>query len=244
MEKPNPPKIIRGAELKEFVFYPAEDYTLETSSRDSELLIRQDPAIVARLIEQAKNEGIQQGIIQGQKQGYEAGMSDGIEIGIKKGLEYAREDLKEAVDLLNQLSANFKLRENEIFEQAKPGLIRFLLAVCERILLRELSQPETMAKQLECLLNHAKNLIKDSQVEIALAPEDFEMLEQHLHRIVYDREDFPHLHFTTDKGVAQGNCRIESRLGMLNFNIARLLKDIEEQVLEHREEPNSSEERA
>jgi flagellar biosynthesis/type III secretory pathway protein FliH len=50
--------------------------------------------------------------------------------------------------------------------------------------------------------------------------------------IGYSSEDWQNINFIANEGMQRGNCRLETPLGLVNFDIERLLRDLEIKVLE------------
>lgn len=180
----------------------------------------------------AERAGYNQGLLEGQQQGYEAGKSEGYELGLKQGHEQSLADLRSTISLFNQAADAFALKQKELFEQAKPEIISFCMAVCERILKRELSDSHSFKLLIETILREAKSILVGVSAEIAISPEDLVMIEQNIHEIDYNKEDFNGLIFTVDDSLERGNCRLETSLGLINFDLRRLLSDLEKEVLE------------
>lgn len=231
-------KIIRGAKIEGFMFLapegesPSESQAMESSEiKSQESKISKEKSI-SNLLNQAQKAGYKQGLKEGQQQGYEAGKSEGLDMGIKQGYEIARSSLRSTIALLNNIVDAFKINQEEIYEQIKPEIIKFALSCCETLLRKELSNPKNFAAQIETLLTLGKPILKEVSVDIILAPEDLSMLEQSINDIAYEKEDFKSLNFVADKSIERGNCRLESSLGLVNFDINRLLSDLEKHVLE------------
>jgi flagellar biosynthesis/type III secretory pathway protein FliH len=99
------------------------------------------------------------------------------------------------------------------------------------MLRRTLSDSRVFVDLIESLLAETKNILKDGVVTIALAPEDLELFEHELQTIIYDKEEIKKLNFIADKTIERGNSRVETSLGLVNFDIKRMLADLEKKIL-------------
>ena len=169
---------------------------------------------------------------QGLQDGYETGKSEGLDIGFKHGIEKSREELKSSIILLNTIAAAFRAKQEEAFEQAKPEIINFSITICEAMLRSELSKPKVFQEQIKRLLIHAKEILKDVSIDVVVSPEDWKMLEQSLSTSSSDIEDLRKVNFIADKTMEKGNCRLETSLGLVNFDVKRHLNDLERRLLE------------
>lgn len=243
--KPSTPKrIIRGALIEGITFCPSstskeplameqakQHFNLSKTLRKKIVLQKVKAHELEEIWQAGIEEGYRKGLHEGQKQGYEAGKEEGIEEGFKEGADQIRAELKVAIELTNKIASNLLSKKEEIFNQLKPEIIKFSLAVSEKMLRKELSHAKSFLELLEKLFDEAKNIIKDTNVSIYLAPEDATMLEKEIHHLELDQEGFSNATFISDPMIPRGNCRIETPLGLINFDIERLLTDLEEKIL-------------
>lgn len=241
MKKQSPTKqIIKDAQVEGFVFCSFSNQQKEEKSND--LLESYSTPEASSISTKFKKSNVswkyaeqlayQRGLKEGQQQGYEVGKSEGLDIGLKEGFENAKNALKSVIDLLNHITESFQNKQKEMFEVAKPEIIKFSLAVCESVLRRELESPKTLVILIETLLNQAKAILKDLSVDVILSTDDMTMLEKHLGALTNENENFKGLNFIPDKSIERGNCRLETSLGLINFDIKRILSDLEKNVLE------------
>jgi flagellar assembly protein FliH len=241
MSSSPPKRIIRDAKVEGVFFCRSE----ETNSQEkNESLSKEEESIHQKnlskgtlkdfeaALQGAETAGYQRGLKQGHLQGYETGKSEGLDIGFKLGVSNAHVEMKAGLELLNKITATFFTKQEEMFEMSKPEIIKFALAVCDNLLHNALSQHQVFTAHIEKLLIRAKEILKDASVDVILAPEDLAMLQGHLHSVGNDREEFEKLNFISDSTMERGNCRLETSLGLLNFDIKRLLSDIEKKTLE------------
>ena len=228
-------KIIRGAEVKGVVFFdskgesPAEK---QLSALKQKAPSKGKTKDFEESLKEAEKFGYRQGLEEGHRRGYEAGRMEGLELGYKLGIENTHQEIKDHLELLKSISETFLDKQREMFEEAKPQLIKFCLAVCESILRKTLSNPLTLATHIERLLNEAKEILKEANANIYLSPDDFNLLQSTIKLIKSDRIELKQMNFIPDHTFDNGNFRIESSLGLLNFDIKRLLSEIENITLE------------
>lgn len=174
----------------------------------------------------------QRGLEEGRRLGYDTGRQEGLEVGFHKGAEFAHNQLKDAISMLNLVAAAFQIKKEELFEQVKPEIIKFNINLMEKLLQQQLTQPAIFAALIEKLLQQVKSNIKDVAINVILAPEDAHMLKANFQTIGLLSEALPRVNLIEEPSMARGNCRLETPLGMLNYDISRLLKDLEIKVLE------------
>lgn len=235
MTNPSQKKIIRGAEVEGVVFFGGKDeppMEKQQSSTQQKMLSSGKSKDLAEALKEAEKSGYRKGLEEGHLRGFETGKGEGLEVGYKLGTENAYLEIKSNLELLKAISKTFFDKQNLMFEEAKPELIRFCIAICESILRQTLSNPITFASHIERLLNEAKDIIKDTTADIILAPEDFNKLQTTIEMMNGNSADFKKLNFIPDSSFERGNCRIETPLGLLNFDIKRLLDEIEKMTIE------------
>lgn len=218
MSTPYRKGVIRGGNVKGVVFHTPSTVDIP----------KQPPGSKKTLME----EEFYHGLVKGHQQGYEAGRNEGHEIGFKEGVASLQGDLESSVGVLRRVLAEFNEKKENLFDHAKPELIKFSLAVCEKILQNELSRPEKYAQLIGQLLDTAKTMVKDIPVQVYVSPEDLSRLQSHFNDFPNAFQELKSLNFIADPDLETGNCRLESSLGLVNFDILRLLKDIEQKTLE------------
>lgn len=245
--EPRSKKVIRGAHVEGVSFFNPKEKIISDTSKDDKAqaqvkmkeMLHQKKEIsrefaedLEKTWEKGELKGYQRGLLEGRKQGYEVGKEEGLEIGFQQGTEKMRADLKHLVQLMNSIAVELALKQEGTFDQLKPEIIKFSLAVCEHILRRTLSDPKIFIDLIERLLAEAKSIVREATVTVALSPNDLATLDQDLKLIIYDKEEIKKLNFISDKSIEQGNCRIETSVGLINFDIKRILAGLEKKVLE------------
>lgn len=162
----------------------------------------------------------------------ERAFQKGIELGEKSGFEKAVHEIKGWVELLQTITQKLIEQKTRLLDHLKPEVIEFAITVCERVIRKELSQPETMAKLIHSLITVCAPHLRQETVHIILAPDDLVMLESYLAHIHHDKRQIEAIHFRGDPLVKRGDCRIEMQAGLLNYSIARELADLQAKVLQ------------
>lgn len=233
-------RIIRDAKVEGVIFcrpQDAESSPLEEKEDVKAALLQKlyskgkTKEMEMALIE-ADHSGYQRGLKDGHQQGYDVGKSEGLEIGLKLGMESARTEIKSSLESLQTISNAFFLNQETMFIQSKPELIKFCLAICENLIGKVLTDPKALSSHIENLLDKSKEILKDSTINIFLSPEDLIMLKNNLKSFDDNKEELTKLNFISDHSIGRGNCKIETSLGLLNFDLKRLLDDIEKKSLE------------
>lgn len=246
MEK-EPKRIIRGTQVEGVVFFDPNSPTSPEVSNETKAqtiakmheVLRQKmgenkdyPKELEEIWKEGENEGYRRGLLDGQAQGYEVGKEEAFETGLREGMQKTRNELKHLVQLVNTVALGLATKQEGIFEQIRPEIIKFILNVCEHMLRRSLTDSKSFIQLIELLLHETKSILKDGVITVVMASEDLELFERDLQKLSYDRDEIKKLCFVVDKAIERGNCRVETSLGLVNFDIKRMLADLEKKVLE------------
>lgn len=161
-----------------------------------------------------------------------AAFNKGVEKGEKIGYEKSREEIKIFIDLLQTMARKILEYKHRLLDQLKPEVIEFAMTVCERLIRKELSQPEALVNLIHSLLTATKNSLKSDAIDIIVAPEDLSMLESHLSSFARLSNGVEGLTFRKDPLMRRGDVRLETKAGLLNYDLARELADLQTLVLQ------------
>ncbi|MCH9625598.1 MAG: hypothetical protein S4CHLAM123_07740 [Chlamydiales bacterium] len=150
----------------------------------------------------------------------------GEELGEKVGYEKALGELKILVHLLQKMMGNLLEQKKQLLENLRPEVIEFSIKVCERVLRKELERPETLVYMIQTLLDLSAPHFAQEAFQIFLSPEDLQMLEKHVKTVQKKLE----IRFRADPMMCRGDCRIETKTGLLNHMLLRELENIQEEV--------------
>ncbi len=241
-----PRRIIRGAEVEGVSFCSSKGQaassgkTIEEKEEDSlqALELFWEKKGFAAGQEAGFKEGIEEGKKEGENKGQKAGYDEGFKAGEQAGEEsalknidkQAEEELHATIDLLKGAAGNLENERNNMLKEAKQELLNLSIAICEKFLRRELKDKKSMTKLIEDLLVRMKSITHDQITHIFLSPDDFHLLEKQFSKIQYDKSDIKKLDFASDPAIEQGECRIETALGLINFDIPRLLDNLLEDL--------------
>lgn len=156
----------------------------------------------------------------------------GQEKGELIGFEKAKKEIAPFLDLLQTIAAKLLEQKGRLLDQLKPEIIEFVIAISERIIRKELSQPEALVKLIQSLLASASPAMQQDVLQIILSPEDLILLEGQLNQIHYDRQQIKGIRFVADPLMRHGDCRIESKTSLLNHDISRELLDLQSKLLQ------------
>jgi len=115
--------------------------------------------------------------------------------------------------------------------------VSFAMTVCESLLRRELKDPDTFCSLVEAILEEARPIAKEGQIEIYLSAEDYASLADSLQQVPALSGVADRLQLQVERGLMQGNCRVETSMGLINFDVARYLNEMETRVLEVSSDP-------
>jgi flagellar biosynthesis/type III secretory pathway protein FliH len=158
---------------------------------------------------------------------YQMGRDEGEKVGYEK----AKEEMSAFLHLLQTLIGKLLEEKEKLYEGIKPEIIEFALAVSERLIRIELSQPEKLAKLIENFIHHATSSFQGENLKIYLSPEDLVMLESRLQKINYDKREIKGLKFFSDPLQKRGDVRIETKGSLLNFVLSREIEDLRSKIL-------------
>ncbi|MFZ0565757.1 MAG: FliH/SctL family protein [Chlamydiales bacterium] len=153
---------------------------------------------------------------------FEEGKIKGEQIGYQKALEEGRIWL----NLLRVIAEKMLAKKASLLDQIKPEIIEFVINICEQIIRRELSQPENLVNLINSLLMAAGSSAEADCIKIFLAPSDHAMIENHLSQIQYEK-----IRLVPDPLMVSGDCRIETQMSFVNYNISRELADLKSKIL-------------
>jgi flagellar assembly protein FliH len=159
---------------------------------------------------------------------FERGKEAGEEIGYRAAIC----EIKILLELLEKIATKLLDHKAVLLEKLKPEIIDFSIQLCERVIRKELSHPESLVKLINSLLAICEPEFRQDAIQIVLATDDFLMLEQHLEKVQYDTSSIVSLHFRADSLMKRGDCRIEAQSGLLNYSITRELADLQAKILQ------------
>lgn len=187
-----------------------------TLNASRELYLIQSDQESATFVEEACKEAFRNGEKQGEKLGYERALLE----------------VKTLLHVLQTLARKLLEHKQHLLEQLKPEVVEFAISVCERIIRKELCQPEALVKLINSLLSYAGSTIYNDSIQLILCPDDLVMLESYLASIHYDKREIGGVSFRSDPLMQRGDCRLETRAALLNYTISRQLTDLQSKVLQ------------
>lgn len=193
---------------------PIRDVAVLTQSRELQFLTRGEPT--KDLFEEEWTQAFQKGEEKGERSGFEK----------------AKKEMAPFLNLLQAIAGRLLEQKGRLLDQLKPEIIEFAIAICERIIRKELSQPESLVRLIQSLLGNASSALQQDILHIHLAPDDLIMLEEQLNHIHYDRQQIKGIRFAADPLMRRGDCRIESKTSLLNHDISRELLDLQSKLLQ------------
>ncbi|MEQ8847907.1 FliH/SctL family protein [Botrimarina sp.] len=150
------------------------------------------------------------------------------EIGQRLTEQIARElsTLRPALDsAVEQLGA----ARGEWLEHWRASAVGLAVAIAERVVRRELRSDVTISQSwLEEALRYAAGA---SEITVRLAPSDFDHLRGHGERLAEATAGLADARFVADEAVAPGGCRVETRHGQIDQQLATQLARLEEELL-------------
>jgi flagellar assembly protein FliH len=248
----SPKRIIRGASIEGVMFCtPTGPDTEDPQARkEKDNLKALEEFWYNKGAAEAKQKGFDEGYSAGQKEGHrkgfqegeqkgkEEGLAEGHERGIEEGRNSIKEELVDAVKQVQELSERIKEKQQSLCEEAKSELVEFSMAVCEKLIRQRLGEADSLKKVLERVVQQAIPIIKQCPVEIFLSEHDLKVLgDAGLKESIIEGVaggEATTVRFLSDESMRSGDCRLETSLGLVNFDIRRILGELEKRVLEVR----------
>lgn len=198
---------------------------------------------------EGEKEGFEKGLEQGELRGRTKGAEEGELIGAAAveshayfkgqwvGAAGAQQTLNAALTLSEKVACAIKEEQQRLVEHARPEMIQFCLKVCEKVLRQRLEDEQALKSMLEMVLQQARSISTQSMITVHLHPDDFTLLEPHFTAGTIEHDAEQQLRYMADGSVPRAGCRVETPLGLVNFDIQRLMRGLEQKVLEvHPEE--------
>lgn len=161
---------------------------------------------------------------------YKKAYAKGLEQGDCRGYQKALSEIKSLSNLLSALAEKLLEQRARLLEHLKPEMIEFCFDVCEKILRQQLANKELFIHLMRSLIDtfiEKERLL--GSIHVFLSPEDFEVLENSRELTAFDKSRFQ---WKKEASMPRGNVKIESESGILHFDIARELENLQEMVLQ------------
>ncbi len=224
MDKPLSSKIIRGTKIKGRCFFPDVQQVASSSSDDPLLL---SSSLPLNQIDNKEQKAYLNGLKCGQEQGFNTGKLEGYEEGLQESRKLSNEEFKNATLLLKMVMLNLQETKETLAESIKPEIIKLCLLICEKILKTHLKNSKHLLKFLTELVNQVASSLADFPITLALAPEDANLLQKQCDKGYLCLSHLDPMKIIIDSKLMRGNCRIETSKGLLNFDLTRLLTELE-----------------
>lgn len=243
--------IIRGADVDGVVFCSPQgqiESQQEHEKAEKDNLKALEDFWLAKGKQEGREEAFQEGFNAGRKEGTSRGEQEGLakgreegdalgyERGLAEGKEAALVELNETISLLHQASSQLTEARESLLHDSRGEIISFAMAVSGKIIQTELRNPEVHQELIERLLVQAKAIGKKDEIELYLSPQGYELLNGKLDALKVEPSLKERLSLLLDEQLPEGNCRIETNMGLLNFSLERQLDELERKVLEVSEE--------
>ena len=192
--------------------------------------------------QEGEQEGLRKGLKEGEEKGREAGETTGYEKGLEEGKASVVEQLQETIDLLQTGASELNERQKMLFDEATPELVRFSLKVCERVLRSHLEETGAFVDLLKNIFSSARPVMKEVPCDLYLSQEDYDQVHTAFNDFGIDSGEAKSVSLLSDEKLKRGDVKLETPLGLVNFDIERLLKDLEKKTLEVRSDEEDDEE--
>ena len=182
-------------------------------------------------LKEGEEQGHRKGVEEGKSQGFEEGKEVAFNEGLEKGCQDAKAEIGEVFELINNIAQQLSDEKNMLLEKFKPEIVKLAMAVCENILRQELQMPQRLAQLVGAIVKDAKSLASEEKISVLFAPDDLQKIEKIKHDL-QGNMNMSQMKFLSDTSLSAGNFRVEAPTGMINFDIKRLLDDMQTSILE------------
>lgn len=156
---------------------------------------------------------------------YKKGFQAGLKTGIKQGHDKAEDELNSFSNLLQKIVEKLLEERNALYEKLKPDLVSFCLAVSERLIRSELSDPEATTKLISSLLALLP-ADQEEMIKITLSKDDLQTISGYL-----EEREIKGIRFIADNWMQRGDVKIETKSGLLHYSISREIENLREKIL-------------
>lgn len=249
-------KIIRGADVEGVVFCtpeggvdtedPAERRDKDSLKTLEEFWHRKGLAEGRKVgfeegYQRGHEEGRTKGLEEGSKTGFAQGQEKGLLQGRQEGEEKVRKELHDSLSVMEECQKKLQEQQEVLYEEAKPELVKFALAVCERVIRCRLEDGDKWTQMVQMLLQQARPILHDVVADVVVSSEDLRNLQDAIDKSYFEHGGAKKINFVADDAMKRGDCRIETPMGLLNFDMKRILSDLEKKTLEVRAEEGQHE---
>ena len=245
--KSSPKRIIRGADV-EGIMFCSPSGNLKKNHPEKEQKENDLKALEEFWYQKGLKEGKEKGYQEGLKEGKTLGKKEGFEEGKKEGLEEgkdlgknsikeeafkeAAEEFQNSLQLVQSFTKNLQVERENILDKNRGEIIELCISISEKVLSKELSNKQHLIQTIGNVLSKAKSISHNEAVHIFLSEGDYEKFKGQIEKIHFDHIKSKSLDFASDINVKVNNFRIESSLGILNFDIKRQLELIENDLIQ------------
>ncbi len=202
----------------------AKNLLLRAQKQAEELLIATQAEC-----ETMKQQAAEQGFAEGQRNGFEQGMKQGIEAGHTQAIEEHRTALSEAVNTLNTATATIEAAKLAIETEALTDVVTLAAAIAVRVTKRQSAiDPQVLIANLDevmKIVGHASDL------RVAIHPAQRATLNDAMPRLKLDWPSLTHAAIIDDETLDPGGCRVFTRNGKVDADIAGQLDRVINEVL-------------
>jgi flagellar assembly protein FliH len=199
-----------------------------------------------------KNKGMQEGEKKGYEEGLAIGEDKGFQKGYKKGLieekqksekeflqqgtkigyQQAKDELNELTTLFTELSQRIISKEQQALEDFKKDLFTLCLSICEKIIRQELSLKYTLETLINKMMTEAKSILLEESTDLFLSQKDHSLIQNSQDSILPPNLHLKNLNVLIDPFLSNGDFRIVTNKGLINYDINRLLNTLNKHVSE------------
>jgi flagellar biosynthesis/type III secretory pathway protein FliH len=161
------------------------------------------------------------------RRSFQKGQERGEQIGYEKALG----ETTVLFSLLQTVATKLLEHKEKLLEHLKPEVVEFSITVCEQVIRNELSRPEALTTLIYSLLEFSQSKHYGQSIQIVLSSDDLSLIETRLDQIQDEIGPIKGIVFQFDPLMKRGDCRIETKTGLLNYEISRELKLLQSKVL-------------
>ena len=187
---------------------------IDAASRDAEALIRNAQQRALSLLEDAERRAIE---------AEAKAKEDGFAQGVSDGRTAAQAEMDEMLATMRGLVEMALAERHKIIEGAEPEIVRFSVAIAERILTQHIALDRN--EVIEMVRSAITRLVNRETVTVRVNPADIETMREHREQLMA-MNDIDNMRLIEDQRVDRGGVLIETDGGTIDAKISTQLREV------------------
>jgi len=199
----------------DFAYLQTDDQTLEDFIPLNGAENAQKERAAEDIIKKARDKGMHL-----EQEAYEKGFSQGE----KDGLELGEQKALKVIENIENLFIELSRQRQQIVQQHEKEIISIIFTIAAKIIHHHLPADEESLKQT--VLEVLNLAVEKRQIVINVNPEDYQYIEQCRPELFKKFKDIKTIMVTSDPGISQGGCVIETPCGDMDASVESRLEKV------------------